>query len=80
MRDREEPRHGLPRGEPATLSRGPRGPPAIQRRRVRLPEPPAPSASRAITAPSNPERPDGFPRARIRLRPGSHPNNPGKRS
>jgi hypothetical protein len=42
MRDREEPRHGLPHGEPATLSRGPRGPPAIQRRRVRLPEPPAP--------------------------------------
>ena len=41
MGDREEPRHGLPRG-PATPSRGPRGPPAIQRRRVRLPEPPAP--------------------------------------
>jgi len=28
MRDREEPRHGLPRGGPATPSRGPRGPPA----------------------------------------------------
>ena len=46
MRDRDEPRHGLPRGGPAALSRGPRGPPAIQWRRLRLPEPPAPIGQR----------------------------------
>jgi hypothetical protein len=29
MTDREEPRHGLPRGGPVTLCRGPRGPPVM---------------------------------------------------
>lgn len=74
MGDRVAPRYGLPRGGPATPSHRPRDRLASSRRPVRMPETACPAGSRAITATSSPEKPDGFTRARIRLRPGSHLN------
>jgi hypothetical protein len=80
MTDREKPRHGRPRGALAAASHGPRGPPVPRGGERGSRNRPLPQASRASTAASSPEKPDGFTRARIGLRPGSHPYKPGKRS